>query len=505
MLVKIWLSNKKGIIFRLQMVWLLILCLGLTIIPGRLPVEAATIPGTIRVGVVQNCSTIDFGSKQGIYKIVDAKTGQTIVDSASKGALFRAKIDRNFFQIELFEYVGQGDSDFSQPGAAALVDGWKLKGAYNGPIRLVGIEDESRDNNATLPRLVLCESKRYRGQLEIRINANRSGLTGINELPFEEYLYGVVAKEMSAGWPPEALKAQAIIARTYAAQNLGRHSSESFNICATTNCQVYGGYDSEDQSLNRLVGETKGQVLVDNQGRLAVTLYHSNSGGYTENNVNVFGADIDYLQGGPDPYSLSHVLSDWSYATVVNGKNNRNEDGLRNLLMKDNSSVGLIESIELIKYPSGRVNTVIIHDDQGNNITVTGATFSGLFNPNNTVGKDQVMGRLFDISTDASITMVNSGGGKVTQHGGIRDLAVVTNGGINQKLSEVESSYYVVGANGKYSRPKDPTTLDFQGHGWGHGVGLSQWGAYEMAKQGFKHNEILDFYYPGTKLILGNR
>jgi stage II sporulation protein D len=515
------------------MVWLIIFCFAFTIIPGRLVVEAATLPAQIRIGVVQDCSSIDFSSKQGSYKIVDENTGQSIVNLAINGELYRAQIDCNLSRIELFRYVGvsgkaapasagsttttgnqdnraevdienQRDSETDQlkvesEKAASVVGGWESKGTFKGPLRMVNIG--LNQTSTTKPSLVQCESRLYRGQLEIRINASRNGLTGINELPFEEYLFGVVAREMSGSWPQEALKAQAIIARTYAARNLSRHSSEGYNLCGGSNCQIYGGYDYEAESCTRAVQETNGQVVVDNQGQLAITLYHSNSGGYTENNVNVFGADLYYLQGRSDPYSLGRGLSDWRYITVVNGKNDRNEDGLRNLLLKENSNLGLIESINLEKYVSGRVKTVIIQDDRGNNINMTGGIFGSLFNRNYAVvGKDKVMGRLFDITTDATFTMLNGKGEKVTQHGGIRRLVAASSQGLEQGLSGVESNYYVVGADGKYVRSKNPTTIDIQGHGWGHGVGLSQWGAYEMAYQGFKHKEIVEFYYPGTRV-----
>ncbi|MGI6648006.1 MAG: SpoIID/LytB domain-containing protein [Bacillota bacterium] len=538
---------------------LMLLFLGLSLIPVNPLTKAATLPEKIKIGVVTDSSSLDFGVKQGTYSLVDSGTGRTIVDSITKGDTFRAQLELNTAHIGVYRYLGSPGGEKSsvvrapEPEASAntnkdksvtaarngvngpaeqdtttgedsnqntisdssdqndenkknqqkqpiIVGDWEYIGAFKGPICLKP-KGNSSSSGSTPSHLFRCDSRRYRGQLEIRVNAGRNGLTGINELPLEEYLYGVVGREVSSGWPLEALKAQAIIARTYAVRGLNRHISEGYNLCSTTNCQAYGGYDYEAESIIRSVKETSGQVLLDNQGQLAVTLYHSNSGGYTENNVNVFGADLPYLQGRPDPYSLGYGLADWSYSTVVNGKNSRGEDGLRDLLLRNNPSFGLVDSIELVKYPSGRVDSVIIKDDRGNTITMTGGSFGSLFNPNYaTVSRERVMGRLFDLNTDAAIAMLNGHGERTTQQGGVRQLAVVSASGVSQGLAGVETNYFVAGADGKYLRPKAPGTLEFQGHGWGHGVGLSQWGAYGMAQQGFKYQEILDFYYPGTQL-----
>jgi stage II sporulation protein D len=442
--------------------------------------------------------------QQGAYKIVDVSTGETVVDSVTEGTVYRVQLDAGLSRIKLYKQTKPGETPAGQGTGVTAVQGWEDKGVFKGPLQIVCLgNDRGGTEDLHLSRFQ-CESRSYRGQLEIRLNTDGSGLTGINELLMEDYLAGVVPREMSAWWPKEALKAQAIISRTYAAQNMSKHRAEGFNLCATTNCQVYGGYDYEEPAVNRLIKETEGQVLVDNQGALVTALYHSNSGGYTEDNVNVFGADLYYLRGRPDPYSLGRGLADWSYTTAVNGQSSRGEEGLRNRLLTVNPQLGLIESIELSKYPSGRVNQVIIYDDRGNNTKITGSKFVSLLNPTGAVGNDKVMGRLFDLDTDASFTMLNGQGEKATRQGADSSLTVVTKNG-KQNLAGMGSSYYVTGAAGKYQRSKIPTVIYIQGHGWGHGVGLSQWGAYGMAEQGFKCEEILDFYYPGTRLTQVNK
>lgn len=479
----------------------LILGLGLALVFGGSSVQAVAVPEDIRIGVIWDQPQIDFGVSQGNYTLEDRNTGRMILSTVSSGTLIRAQLDPNQALLDVYRYLGtSGEDNLESNSLSVDASGkWEFCGSFKGPLRLE--MGSGREASGAL-NLVKCQAARYRGQLEIRVNVLGNGITAINELPLEEYLYGVVAREMSGGWPLEALRAQAVIARTYAARNLSKHITEGYNLCGGTNCQAYGGYDREAEACTRAVKDTSGQVVVDKQGQLAITLYHSNSGGYTENNVNVFGADLDYLQGRPDPYSLGHGLSDWNHSTVINGVNQQGELGLREALFFENPQVGTIESLELIKYPSGRVQTVIIKDNRGQTIKMTGSRFAELFNPKfAVVNANRVMSRMFDIDTDATMAIQNGSGGKEIRHGGIKSLAVLSGEGLKSGVAKTESSYYVAGAQGKYCRPVNPTTLEIKGHGWGHGVGLSQWGAFGMAQQGFKYEEILSFYYPGTRLI----
>ena len=147
---------------------------------------------------------------------------------------------------------------------------------------------------------VRVRNKRYRGRMLVYLN-DRGSLNLINELPVEQYLRGVVPSEMGPEQynQLEALKAQAVAARTYTLRNLGEFTREGYDICATPRCQVYGGMAVEHHLSDRAVMETAGQVLLY-ESELADTLYSSTCGGHTENSRVVFPLnDQPYLKGVP--------------------------------------------------------------------------------------------------------------------------------------------------------------------------------------------------------------
>jgi stage II sporulation protein D len=135
----------------------------------------------------------------------------------------------------------------------------------------------------------------WRGEMEVLGNGGRT-LTVVNELRVEDYLRGVVPNELGPEAFPEieALKAQSIAARTYIIRNLGQYAAQGFDICATDQCQVYFGMDTEHEMTDRAIGETRGQIATW-QGEPINALYSSTCGGRTEDAANVFGEHLPYL------------------------------------------------------------------------------------------------------------------------------------------------------------------------------------------------------------------
>ena len=147
---------------------------------------------------------------------------------------------------------------------------------------------------------VRVQGKRYRGRMLVYLN-DRGALNLINELPVEDYLRGVVPSEMGPELyhQLEALKAQAVAARTYTLRNLGEFGREGYDICATPRCQVYGGMIAEHSLSDRAIAETAGQVLLY-KGELVDALYSSTCGGHTEDVHVIFPLKSDpYLKGVP--------------------------------------------------------------------------------------------------------------------------------------------------------------------------------------------------------------
>ncbi len=149
----------------------------------------------------------------------------------------------------------------------------------------------------------------YRDAIDYRPGLS-GGVTAVNRVELENYIRGVVPNESPASWPIEALKAQAVAARSYA---LGTNSGNPvFDHYDTTASQVYGGYSSEQARTNRAVASTRGEVLRYN-GKVIVAYFHSTSGGHTENNENIFtgSTPLPYIRGVPDPWDKTSPYHHW--------------------------------------------------------------------------------------------------------------------------------------------------------------------------------------------------
>src|SRR6267142_6400127 len=178
------------------------------------------------------------------------------------------------------------------------------------------------------------ENRTYRGVIEVFGNS-RNTLTLVNELPMEEYLLGVVPNELSPTTYGllEALKAQAVAARTYVARNMGQYKSEGYDICATDACQVYFGAGTEDALASQAVTETRG-VIATYDGKPINALYSSTCGGRTESAENIFDEKSPYLVSvmceykHPEqlPFTSSRSFPDWKDAVLnVAGVSNYTE------------------------------------------------------------------------------------------------------------------------------------------------------------------------------------
>jgi stage II sporulation protein D len=300
-----------------------------------------------------------------------------------------------------------------------------------GSIRLDG-NSLSQDKLVIVPledRWLNLNGTPYRGELRIEKSV-RGDMDVINVLDVESYLYGVVPKEMSPRWPLEALKAQAIAARTYALYQKDKSKDKEYDVIATTASQVYGGAGAEATTSNQAVDETTGMVLLYD-GQLALTYFHANSGGMTEEARRVWSADVPYLKAVRDDYSAKAPGCAWKLSLNI--------DKIRTALNKKGLDVGQIEKVMPVDIsPSGRVTKIKI--------------FHG--------GRESVLtGNDFRLKTDP--TQVKS------------TLFTMTNEG-------------------------DEIHLEVKGSG--HGVGMSQWGAYIMAREGFSYGDILRHYYYGIEL-----
>jgi stage II sporulation protein D len=275
------------------------------------------------------------------------------------------------------------------------------------------------------------DGQRYRGRIQVL--AKPPGLMVVNELSIEDYLYGVVPREMSWLWHPEALMAQAVASRTYALyiRDKQRLAGSDYDLEATTASQVYGGLDAEKEQTRQAVDRTRGRVLTY-QGKLIIAYFHATSGGSTESALNVWGVDIPYLKGVSDEFSSLLPDHVWEHRVSL--------AEMTKLFRSIVPGLGPIRDIRAGKTsPSGRILSFTLVWDGGHKV---------------------LPGNLFRLTLGPTLLK-------------------------STRFDMVSKNGFVI----------------FKGTGYGHGVGMSQWGAHRMAQAGYSCEAILAHYYTGVSLM----
>lgn len=318
------------------------------------------------------------------------------------------------------------------------VEGWTAT-AEGGRVTIRGPENKSATVAGYLrifaigsgTPLVFAGRTWYRGVMELRPGRN-GGVTAVNIVDIENYLYGVVPSEMSASWPGPALQSQAVAARSYAVASLNKHSSRGYDVCDTDECQVYTGAGVESASSNKAVDATRGVVLAKN-GKVLAAYFHSSSGGYTENSEDVWIQKLGHIRAVPD-YDQNSPHYEWH--------KNVPAATLESRLASRGIRVGAIRAITPVSRSySGRVRELQVVGEAGSR---------------------KISGETLRLAAGLNSTLFN----------------LAPRGGTD----------------------KAPAEFAFAGRGWGHGLGLSQWGARRLAEAGYGYQQILSHYYPGSTL-----
>lgn len=217
------------------------------------------------------------------------------------------------------------------------------------------------------------DGRRYRGALELRHKGG--GLTAVNIVPVDDYLLSVVPEEMPVDWPAEAIRAQSVAARSFALASRGRHASEGYDLCTTTHCQLYTGTAAEKSASNAAIKATRGEVLTYG-GKPIEALFHTDSGGMTENSEDVWGSHVPYLRAAKDTPTKTMP---WT-------KTISRADLERKLAAKGHD-IGKVRSIALSplaigraakdRTASGRVKTMTVKGTKGT-ATLSGTTWRSL-------------------------------------------------------------------------------------------------------------------------------
>lgn len=335
---------------------------------------------------------------------------------------------------------------------------------------------------------------KYSGMFQY-LRTTGGNLSVINIVGLDDYVKGVVPYEMSASWPIEALKAQAVCARTYVS-NLHKHNSDGFDICNTTHCQVYYGRNRADARSDQAVDETSGICAYYN-GKLIEAVYSSSNGGASEDVVNVWGSNYPYLKGKIDPYEAMITIPNYQYTVTFSA------DELTQILNSKGKSVGTVTNVYVSEFTAlGNVKSVTFEGTSGT-VTVKNETCRTIFN--GVISGKSVRSQRYTISggsgggsngyyvnpSGGTVSLpdsyVISGNGSVSPYGSSGGW-VITDQGVEQ-LAPVSGQKASSGA-----------TFTITGTGYGHNVGLSQYGAKAMAENGYTYDQILKFYYTGIDL-----
>ncbi len=361
------------------------------------------------------------------------------------------------------------------------------------------------------PVISVPSGKKFHGIL--RFTAQNSRLTVVNVLRLEDYIKGVLPNEVVPSWEHECLKTSAVAARTFALSTLnGKHNSLGFDVCNTICCQVYVGAGTETEATNLAIDETLSEILVYD-GKIISAVYHSSSGGCTESAAGAWGGSEEthpYLTVVETPFEKyeEYPNGSWTYDTTA-------KELYEYINSKGAYSGKLRETIERIEYtpgPSGYVREVTLYDPYGNNFTVkTSSNVFSLFSKfvksaNFTITTDQnnksnathETASQTPVTVSAKVYVLTASGLKSFVLSG--ETSVVTASGIDSigTTATPEEKSEIITGKQSILLGKGPVT--FNGKGFGHGVGLSQFGSRELAKLGKTYDEILGTYYPGAVL-----
>ena len=310
----------------------------------------------------------------------------------------------------------------------------------------------------------------YRGQFELA--CGQSGeMRLINILDLEDYVAGVVPYEIGAGAPFEALKAQAVVARTEALALSGRHGDEPFDVCSSTHCQVYGGATAEldRQDVRRAVESTRGEALFWSGKPAPGAKYHACCGGVTESAGALWQFDVPYMVG-VDCGALGPEAATRGAAAI------RDEEALRAIIATPNTGDFCYGSNGYrwkVEYTAGQLAAVL-------------APVIGRF--------EHSESRVVQVAVVERTPRGSAVRVRVTTTEG--EYVIAGEYAIRSALGgtvTIKSGVFVVDTEGD-----PPSAFVFSGAGYGHGVGMCQYGARGMARAGYNYRAILEHYYPDT-------
>jgi len=404
--------------------------------------------------------------KVGIYY---SSTAKTEIPVSSSGGFQAGYMSDSTF-VPLFAMQGTSFNVKYQSNTTILVNGTSYN-VTNGNFAL-------SPNNGT----VNINGSIYRGGVEF-FPTSKGNFNVISFVNINDYVAAVVGKEMSPSWPIEALKAQAVCARTFTISVWNKHASQGFNLCATQDCQTYLGISGESDTTKRAAAETQDQVIKYN-GKTIEALYSSSNGGSSAYSKYVWGGDLPYLVAVSDPYEnpSENPRASWSVSLT--------KDQIKSKLAARSVDIGNVTDFKVTGTDEfGRTTKVTIYGTKGNYDLINDSTrsFFGLYSQKYTITPPG--------GSTSSLTAASSSGRAPVKSYYIRSSSATVSNPAN---------VCVIGSGGVASHAGSSSAVNstdayvINGSGWGHGVGMSQYGAKGMADKGFGYKDIITFYYKGV-------
>ncbi len=394
----------------------------------------------------------------GDVKRLRFKTGAdfSIEDIDSGEVLFQGQKDK------LYTIVQQTDGiAFSEEGKKILDLPKGIFIAHNDPRATILIFDVEAGKG----KYWASKSDRvYRGKLKIYLS-QEGNLRIVNVLNMEEYLYGVLPSEMPSSWPQEALKAQAVAARSEAYRKINRHKKDGYDFCSGVHCQAYNGAKVETAATNAAIDSTTGLVAVYD-GKPIDAVYSNSCGGHTQGNIFGERIEVPYLKHKQDSFlptgfffPLSALeLEDWLLSDRISVFcNNETFSRKSNFRWQRLYTRGQLEELINKKKDIGRLISIDIKERH----------------PSAHVHSIKIKGSKGEFIIEKELN-------------------------IRRLLGDLRSGMFNIDV--KLDKNGAAEAFLFYGGGWGHGVGMCQVGAATMAERGFDYREILKFYYTGIEI-----
>ena len=428
-------------------------------------------------------------------RVVQAAQEPSMRVLLSQASVVRLRADGD--QPFLVRGLGRGDQRMRSMEVSLRAGGLKIRGQMSdGSSRSLSarsaIEVQSDD-----PRGIWLGSRRYRGRLQLLVRGGQVQV--VNHLGIETYLTSVVGSEMPHKWPLPALQAQAVAARTYALRQRGK--AGDFDVKATVSSQVYRGVESETPSTIEAVESTRSLVLV-HAGRLINAVFHSSSGGATEPSGEVWRNQLPYLVS----------VADHDQHSPVHRWNKRfDDDELRDLFRE----IGGVKRLQVLKTSStGRVRTARVQGPHGS-LVLTGRELRKRLGLKSTMVQFELINGSVGSSTASSTAPTQTVSQSVSRAAppliGLWQDSASGPDTTPSKSSRLASLLPpppppLPQLNpSAFNRPRldvreGELVLEARGQGFGHGVGMSQWGAHGLALQGADFRQILLHYYRGAEI-----